>query len=214
MEYLEVEEVRAIMERIDRSEVIGRRDYALLNFLYNTGARVQEACDFCIEHVWFDSPPLVTITGKGRKIRQVPLGPETATLLKSYIAERNASTNTLKNVFLNARGQPLTRFGIRYILKTRIAAAVEYCPNLSKKNVGPHTFRHTTAMHLLQSGVELTVIKNWLGHVNLETTHAYVEIDLDMKRKALSSCAPVCKIENLQHLIKQNNDIISWLESL
>lgn len=214
MEYLEVEEIRAIMDCIDRNEAIGRRDYALLNFLYNTGARVQEACDLCIQHVWFDSPPLVTITGKGRKTRQVPLWPETAKLLKSYIAECNASRNTLNNVFLNARGQPLTRFGIRYILQTRIAAAVERCPSLSKKKVGPHTFRHTTAMHLLQSGVELTVIKNWLGHVNLETTHAYVEIDLDMKRKALSSCMPACKIENLRHLIKQNDDIISWLESL
>ncbi|MEW6586928.1 MAG: site-specific integrase [Nitrospirota bacterium] len=214
MEYLEVGEVRAIMDCIDRSEAIGRRDYALLNFLYNTGARVQEACDLCIEHVWFDSPPLVIITGKGRKTRQVPLWPETAKLLKSYIAERNASQNTLNNIFLNARGQPLTRFGIRYILQTRIAAATKHCPSLSKKKVSPHTFRHTTAMHLLQSGVELTVIKNWLGHVNLETTHAYVEIDLDMKRKALSSCAPACKIENLRHLIKRNDDIISWLESL
>lgn len=214
MEYLEVGEVRAIMDCIDRSEAIGRRDYALLNFLYNTGARVQEACDICVEHVWFDSPPLVTITGKGRKTRQVPLWPETAILLKSYIAERNASQDTLNNVFLNARGQPLSRFGIRYILQTRIAAAVERCHSLSKKKVGPHTFRHTTAMHLLQSGVELTVIKNWLGHVNLETTHAYVEIDLDMKRKALASCAPACKIENLRYMIKQNNDIISWLESL
>ena len=94
MEYLEVEEVRAIMDYIDRSEAIGRRDYALLNFLYNTGARVQEACDLCIEHVWFDSPPLVTITGKGRKTRQVPLWPETSTLLESYIAEHRASMNT------------------------------------------------------------------------------------------------------------------------
>jgi integrase/recombinase XerD len=214
MEYLEVEEVKAIMDCIDRSEAIGRRDHALLNFLYNTGARVQEACDLCVEHVWFDSPPLVTITGKGRKTRQVPLWPETANLLKTYIAERKASRNTPNNVFLNARGQPLTRFGIRHILLTRISAAVEHCHSLSKKKIGPHTFRHTTAMHLLQSGVELTVIKNWLGHVNLETTHAYVEIDLDMKRKALSSCAPAWKLENLRHLIKQNDDIISWLESL
>jgi len=214
MEYLEVEEVKAVIDCIDRSAATGRRDYALLNFLYNTGARVQEACDLCIEHVRFEPPPLVTITGKGRKTRQVPLWPETATLLKSYIAERRPSRNTLNNVFLNARGQSLTRFGVRYIIRSRIAAAVEHCPSLSKKKIGPHTFRHTTAMHLLQSGVELTVIKNWLGHVNLETTHAYVEIDLDMKRKALSSCAPACKIENLRHLIKQNNDIICWLESL
>lgn len=214
MEYLEVKEVKAVIDCIDRHEATGRRDYALLNFLYNTGARVQEACDLRIENIYFEPPPLVTITGKGRKTRQVPLWPETAALLKSYIAERGSSKDPLNNVFLNARGQSLTRFGIRYIIRSRIAAAVEHCPSLSKKKVGPHTFRHTTAMHLLQSGVDLTVIKNWLGHVNLETTHAYVEIDIEMKRKALSSCAPVCKIENLQHLIKQNNDIICWLESL
>jgi integrase len=74
--------------------------------------------------------------------------------------------------------------------------------------------RHTTAMHLLQSGVDLTVIKNWLGHVNLDTTHAYVEIDLEMKKKALSSYTPVSKIDNLKHLIKRNNNLICWLESL
>jgi site-specific recombinase XerD len=133
--------------------------------------------------------------------------------LKSYIAERKPSTNPQSRVFLNARGQPLTRFGIRHIIRSRIAAAAEHCPSLAKKKVGPHTFRHTTAMHLLQSGIDLTVIKNWLGHVNLDTTHAYVEIDIEMKRKALSSCEPVCT-KNLQHLIKQNNDIIYWLESL
>ncbi len=214
MEYLEVNEVKAVIDCIDRNETAGRRDYALLNFLYNTGARVQEACDLRIENVHFEPPPLVTITGKGRKTRQVPLWPETATLLKSYIEERGSSQNPLQAVFLNARGQSLTRFGIRYIIRSRIAAAAEHCFSLAKKKVGPHTFRHTTAMHLLQSGVDLTVIKNWLGHVNLDTTHAYVEIDLEMKRKALSSCAPACKIDKLQRLIKQNNDIICWLESL
>jgi integrase/recombinase XerD len=214
MGYLEVKEVKAVIDCIDRKGVSGRRDYALLNFLYNTGARVQEACDLRIENVHFEPPPLVTITGKGRKTRQVPLWPETATLLKSYIEERGSSKNPLQAVFLNARGQSLTRFGIRYIIRSKIVAAADNCPSLAKKKVGPHTFRHTTAMHLLQSGVDLTVIKNWLGHVNLDTTHAYVEIDLEMKRKALSSCAPACKIGNLQHLIKQNNDIICWLESL
>jgi site-specific recombinase XerD len=214
MEYLEIKEVKAVIDCIDRNRATGRRDYVLLNFLYNTGARVQEACDLCIEHVHFDPPPLVIITGKGRKTRQVPLWPETATLLKSYIAKRGSSRGSLNNVFLNSRGYPLTRFGVRHIIRSRIAAAAKHCPSLAKKKVGPHTFRHTTAMHLLQSGVDLTVIKNWLGHVNLDTTHTYVEIDLEMKRKALSSCAPVCKSDKLQHLIRQNNDIICWLESL
>jgi len=214
MEYLEIREVKAVIDCIDRKEASGRRDYALLNFLYNTGARVQEACDLCIKHIYFEPLPLVIITGKGRKTRQVPLWPETATLLKSYIAELRPSRGSLNNVFINARGYPLTRFGVRYIIRSRIVAAAKHCPSLAQKKIGPHTFRHTTAMHLLQSGVDLTIIKNWLGHVSLDTTHAYVEIDLEMKRKALSSCAPVCKTEDLQHLIRQNNDIICWLESL
>jgi site-specific recombinase XerD len=214
MEYLETTEVKAVIDCIDRRRASGRRDYALLNFLYNTGARVQEACDLCIEHVHFEPLPLVIITGKRRKTRQVPLWPETAALLKSYIAERRPYRDSLNNVFINSRGYPLTRFGVGYIIRSRIAAAVHHCPTLAKKKIGPHTFRHTTAMHLLQSGVDLTVIKNWLGHVNLDTTHTYVEIDLEMKRKALSSCAPACTPRNLQHLIKNNNDLIGWLESL
>jgi integrase/recombinase XerD len=212
--YLEVNEVKAILSCIDHKVISGMRDYVLLNFLYNTGARVQEACDLRIESIHFEPPPLVTITGKGRKTRQVPLWPETATLLRSYIEERGASQDPQQVVFLNARGQSLTRFGVRYIVKSRIAAAAKNCPSLAKKKIGPHTFRHTTAMHLLQSGVDLTVIKNWLGHVNLDTTHAYVEIDLNMKRKALSSCAPACQIGSLKQLIKRNRDIICWLESL
>jgi site-specific recombinase XerD len=214
IEYLEVKEVKAIMDSIDRKSKTGRRDYALLNFLYNTGARVQEACDLRIENINFGPPPLAVITGKGRKTRQVPLWPETATLLKTYIADRESTRGSLNNVFLSSQGRPLTRFGVYYIVRTRTATAARLCASLAKKNVGPHTFRHTTAMHLLQSGVDLTVIKNWLGHVNLETTHAYVEIDLEMKKKALSSYTPDSKMVNLKHLIKKNHDLISWLESL
>jgi site-specific recombinase XerD len=214
IEYLEVKEVKAIIDSIDRNSKTGRRDYALLNFLYNTGARVQEVCDLQTENLHLGPPPLAIITGKGRKTRQVPLWPETATLLRSYIADRGPSRGSLDNVFLSSKGYPLTRFGVRYIVRTRTAAATPYCPSLAKKNIGPHTFRHTTAMHLLQSGVDLTVIKNWLGHVNLDTTHAYVEIDLEMKKKALSSYTPASKMENLKHLIKKNHDLINWLESL
>lgn len=214
MEYLEVNEVKAIMDGINRNSITGRRDFVLLNFLYNTGARVQEACDLCIESIHFGPTSLAIITGKGRKTRQVPLWPETVTLLKSYIADRGLSEDSPDHVFLNSQGDPLTRFGVRYIVRMRTETAALSCPSLAKKKIGPHTFRHTTAMHLLQSGVDLTVIKNWLGHVNLDTTHAYVEIDLEMKKKALSSYAPVCKNEKLTHLIKQNNNIICWLESL
>ncbi|MBU4184970.1 MAG: tyrosine-type recombinase/integrase [Proteobacteria bacterium] len=103
---------------------------------------------------------------------------------------------------------------MRHIVRTRIARAIPECPSLATKKIGPHTFRHTTAMHLLQAGVDLTVIKSWLGHVNLSTTHAYVEIDLQMKRKALSMCHPVEESKKLQQIIKDNHNVISWLKSL
>jgi integrase/recombinase XerD len=100
------------------------------------------------------------------------------------------------------------------MIQTRVSRAQKSCPSLRDKRIGPHTFRHTTAMHLLQSGVDLTIIKTWLGHVNLSTTHAYVEIDLEMKRKALANCRPIASTRKLRPLINQNKDVIDWLESL
>ncbi len=167
MEYLEVKEVRAVIDCIDRKKTSGRRDYALLNFLYNTGARVQEACDLRIENVHFDPPPMVTITGKGRKTRQVPLWQETATLLKAYIAEREPIQDSLNNVFLSARGQSLTRFGIRYIIRSRIAAAINRCPSLGKKKVGPHTFRHYSVSRTMPSDLG----SPWLSGGNCCSKH-------------------------------------------
>lgn len=207
--YLEVEEVKAILESIDRTRALGRRDYALISVLYNTGGRVQEICDLQTEDVW-QSPPLVVLTGKGRKTRQVPLWPQTANLLARYMKGRNPR----EKVFFNARGASLTRLGVYHIIKTRAKAAASACPSLAKKKISPHMFRHTTAMHLLQSGVELNVIKSWLGHVHVATTHAYIEIDLEMKRKALGQCTPVDDGAKLSDLIHKNDDIINWLDSL
>ena len=214
MGYLEVKEVKTILKSINRETFSGQRDYVLLKFLYNTGARAQEACDLSVSAFQLREQSCVTITGKGRKIRQVPLWPETATLLKSYLTNREIVDKPEAKIFVNSRGESLTRFGIRYIIQTRIAQTIPQCPSLATKKISPHTFRHTTAMHLLQAGVDLTVIKSWLGHVNLSTTHAYVEIDLEMKRKALSLCRPVEKSEALQRIIKQNHDVIRWLESV
>jgi integrase/recombinase XerD len=214
MPYLEILEVQTILNLIGQDSPTGRRDYVLLNVLYNTGARVQEVCDLRVEDVHFETPPVVVLTGKRRKTRIVPLWQETATLLKSYLEERGIAEKAGEIIFVSARGVPLTRFGVRHIIQTRVSAAKGHCPGLIHKKVGPHTFRHTTAMHLLQSGVDLTVIKNWLGHVNLETTHAYVEIDLAMKQKALSAYPPASDAQRLHRIIKQNDDIISWLDAL
>jgi site-specific recombinase XerD len=185
-----------------------------LSLLYNTGARAQEMCDLRVGDVRLESPPLVIITGKGRKKRAVPLWPDTAALLKTYMAERGLGGDPAQALFANARGGPLSRFGLRHIVSNRTSAAAGRCPSLAKKSVSPHTFRHTTAMHMLQSGVDLSVIKSWLGHVKLSTTHAYVEIDLEMKRKALSACAAIGSPESLRKFVDQNADVISWLESL
>lgn len=209
MGYLEIEEVKAILQSIDHTTQTGRRDYILISLLHNTGARVQEICDLRGEDVLM-SPPSVIITGKGRKTRQVPLWPETATILRDHIKNRDLR----ERIFLNARGMPLTRFGINHIIRVRTKVAASACPSLAKKKVTPHTFRHATAMHLLQSGVELTVIKSWLGHVHISTTHAYTEIDLKMKQKALSRCTPLNDGAKLDDLIHHNEDVIRWLDSL
>ncbi|MBI3658552.1 MAG: site-specific integrase [Acidobacteria bacterium] len=212
--YLAVDEVKAILSTIDRTRVAGARDYVLLTVLYNTGARVQEVCSLRVGAVRLDSPALVTISGKGRKTRSVPLWAETACLLRDYLTERGRIDQPQAQVFLNARGKPLGRFGVRHIIHKRVAAATQRCPSLKGRKIGPHTFRHATAMHLLQAGVDLTVIKSWLGHVHLSTTHAYIEIDLEMKRKALSACCPISEAQSLRSLIEKNKDVIHWLESL
>lgn len=207
--YLEKDEVKAILDSIDQTIPTGRRDYILISLLHKTGARVQEICDLRGEDILM-LPPSVIITGKGRKTRQIPICPENVTALTEYMKGRDLR----ERVFQNARGLPLTRFGISHIIQTRTLKAVTVCPSLAKKKVTPHTFRHTTAMHLLQSGVELTVIKSWLGHVQISTTHAYMEIDLKMKQKALGQCMPINNESKLDDLIRQNEDVISWLDSL
>jgi site-specific recombinase XerD len=215
MGYLETGEVQAILDSIDRGRASGRRDYALVNFLYNTGARVQEVIDLKVGSIRFATPPIATLVGKGSKTRVVPLWPETATLLEDHLKERGVARQPDARLFVNARGQPLTRFGVRYILRTHLANASSTCTVLGQKRVSPHTFRHATAMHLLQSGVDLTVIQRWLGHVQLATTHAYLEIDLEMKRKALLACTPPeGTAASLREIIDANQDVIRWLESL
>ena len=170
--YLEIGEVRAVLDAIDRRRPSGRRDYTMFNFLYNTGARVQEVIDLQVGAIRLAPPLIAILTGKGGKTRVVPLWPETATLLDDHLKERGVQQQSAARVFVNARGEPLTRFGVRYLLRTRLAAAKQNCPTLIQKRVSPHTFRHSTAMHLLPSGVDLAVIQNWLGHVQLATTHA------------------------------------------
>ena len=215
MGYLDIAEVQAILNSIDRDTSTGSRDYALFSFLYNTGARVQEVVDATVGAVRFNSPPIVTLTGKGRKTRIVPLWQTTATTLFGHLKQRGIEKQQDARLFVNARGQPLTRFGVRHILQTRIASVSTKCTSIAGRRISPHSFRHSTAMHLLQSGVDLTVIQRWLGHVQLSTTHGYVEIDMEMKRRALAACTPPVDVDNeLRKILDKNRDVIGWLEQM
>lgn len=212
--YLEVDELRAVINSIDRSNIKGRRDYALMCLLYNTGARVQEICDLTVGSLRLESPSHVVIHGKGKKERHVPLWEETRDILQNYLAEMGISSSGSSPLFTNHRGDPIGRFGVRYIVRKYCRIASLSMRRIAGKKVGPHTFRHTTAMHLLQSGVDLTIIKSWLGHVDVSTTHEYVEIDMNMKRAALEKCNPKNQNSNLEKFIIKNQNIITWLESL
>jgi site-specific recombinase XerD len=211
--YLEKEEIAAIFDAIDTENSMGRRDYAVLLFMYNSGARVQETSDLLLSWLSFEEPYKVQILGKGRKSRTCPLWKNTVEMLKKVITDRVEPIEERDHIFLNRMRKPLSRFGIWNIIKKYKTKAATRMPSLTRKRVTPHTIRHTTAMHLLQSGVEINVIRSWLGHAQLITTHRYAEIDLAMKTKALESCEVRGKRTSRSRW-HSDPDVLSWLESL
>lgn len=214
-EYLEREEVQAIFAQITGQNIWAQREDARLRLLYNTGMRVQELIDLDVNHLRLSRPYTVRIFGKGRKERTCPLWKETVASLKIYVEARSIRTNEAVPLFVNVEGNRLTRFGVRYIIAQRVANAAKISPTLLTRKVSPHTFRHTTAMHLLQSNVDLSMIRSWLGHASIQTTHGYVEIDLEMKRRTLQSCKKLIpKARQSQPSWKKSPDILSWLSEL
>jgi integrase/recombinase XerD len=187
--YLEKQEMDALLAAPDVSTTQGCRDHALLLFLYNTGARADEAAHVLISDLQLGLIPerdlsVVLIRGKGNKQRRCPLWSKTVNRLTPLVSSRGPQ----EHVFLNRRGQPLTRFGI-HALEERYARKVATAlPSVAKKRVSPHTIRHTAATHLLRSGVDINTIRAWLGHVSLATTNVYAEVDLEMNAKALANC--------------------------
>lgn len=190
IDYLEKDEIDALLMAPDRNADQGLRDYAVLLFLYNTGARADEVAHVRISDLDLKSPPgsdrsSVLIHGKGSKLRRCPLWTSTTHELLRLIGSRIPSDH----VFLNRRSQPLTRFGIHAMVERYAPKAAAKVPSIRKKRVSPHTIRHTTATHLLRSGVDINTIRAWLGHVSISTTNIYAEVDLEMKAKALATCA-------------------------
>lgn len=187
--YLEKSEMDALLAAPDRTTAQGGRDYALLLFLYNTGARADEAAQLTIGDLDIARVPhrdlsSAQIRGKGNKLRRCPLWSHTIESLAVLTAGRAPS----EHVFLNRGGRPITRFGIHTMVERHVERASAQIPSLAKKQVSPHSIRHTTATHLLRAGVDINTIRAWLGHVSLDTTTIYAETDLEMKAKALAHC--------------------------
>ena len=182
--YLDKPEMDALLKAPDLGMSLGMRDYALLLFLYNSGARADEAAHLRVGDITWGSSPAVRLVGKGNKTRWCPIWPRTADILKSLVAGR-ASEDL---VFLNRLHQPLTRFGIYSLVRRAVAQAIKALPSLSAKRISPHCLRHACAVHLLRSGADINTIRAWLGHVSLDTTNIYAEVDLEMKAKALAHC--------------------------
>jgi site-specific recombinase XerD len=191
IDYLEYEEIDSVLKAIDRTTLQGNRDYALLATMFNTGARVQEIADLRARDLQLAKPFQVRLFGKGRKERYCPLWQQTATILRSFCGQRNLDLRSEAYVFLNHRGAPLTRFGIRHILARCLKLACEKAPNLRKKRLHPHSMRHSTAVALLKSGVDLSTISHLLGHASPTTTNRYAKVDLEMKRQAIARVKPV-----------------------
>jgi integrase/recombinase XerD len=214
IDYLEYEELRAVLSSVDRTAWDGRRDYALLALLFNSGARVQEIVDLGVRDLQLESPPQVKLFGKGSKTRICPLWPQTARVLKEFVSERMLDLGSNAPVFCNHRGERLSRFGIRYILAKYCKHAVGACPSLSGKRLHPHSMRHTCAMHLLKSGVDLVDISHWLGHASMNTTNRYATADLEMKRKALAQAGPPENSLAPPAPWRHDASVIEWLASL
>src|SRR5271166_6274527 len=180
--YLEKAEMDVLLAQPDRRTPLGDRDHALLLFLYNSGARADEAARLTIDSLQLGAQSSVRLHGKGNKFRTCPLWPVTATSLSRLVANRGKSDA----VFLNRSNQPLTRFGIHRLVTQYAERASRTVPSMATKRISPHTIRHTTAVHLLRAGVDINTIRAWLGHVSLDTTHVYAEVDMEMKAKALA----------------------------
>jgi integrase/recombinase XerD len=212
IDYLEYEEIDSILKAIDRTTRQGVRDYALLATMFNTGGRVQEIVDLRVRDLQIVKPFQVRLFGKGKKERYCPLWRETAAVLRSFCKQRKIDLSPEAHLFVNHRGQPLSRFGVRYILSRCLDAASETAPTLRKKRLHPHSMRHSTAVALLKSGVDISTISHMLGHASPTTTNRYAKVDLEMKRKAIAKVKPVSRKSRTPWA--KDGTILDWLESL
>lgn len=214
VEYFEYHEIQAVLASVDRTTADGRRDYALLATMFNTGARVQEIVTLCVRDLQLETLPQVRLYGKGRKERLCPLWPQTTEILRALLAERGHEVPPDHPLFRNHRGERLTRFGVRYLLGKYCTRAQAATPTLASKRLHPHSMRHSTAVHLLRAGVDITTISHWLGHASVTTTNRYATVDLEMKRHAIEQARPTDFGASGPALWRTDASILEWLEGL
>ena len=183
--YLEPAEVKLLLEQANQDQLLGLRDYALIQFLYNTGVRVSEALSLSVGDLEIGIPHQVRVHGKGRKDRVCPLWRSTTALLKRYIARWKLGAES--RLFCNGRRRPLTTSGVAYILERHFEAAKKKYPILRKRKVTPHVMRHSCACALLQSGADLVTVRDLLGHESVTTTNRYTKANMKTKRQALEA---------------------------
>lgn len=215
IDYLTTEQLEVVLSQPDAATRQGTRDAVLLSLLYDTGARVQELCDLAVRDVRLESPALVRLQGKGKKERVVPLMDSTKQILTTYMGgcAMGSTPDGLDNpVFFNRRGARLSRSGVSHILHKHVQRAKRAGADLPER-ITPHVLRHTKAMHMLQSGIPVVIIRDFLGHVDMKTTEVYARADLEMKRKALEK-APALAPKTGTTPWKENADLLEWLRSL
>jgi len=212
--YLTVKEMKLLLEQPDKHTPKGRRALTLMSLLYDSGARVQELIDLRVCDVKLEELPIIILTGKGSKTRRVPILKNTASLLKNYLFENDLEKDWKNEypLFTNNQNHKLTREGVNYIIRKYIKLARESSTTIPLK-VNAHMFRHSKAMHLLQAGINLIYIRDFLGHVDLKTTEIYARADTENKRKAIEKSAPDLVDSNLPDWSK-DNALLSWLSKL
>ncbi|WP_413377184.1 tyrosine-type recombinase/integrase [Alkalihalobacillus sp. 1P02AB] len=213
MNYLSIEAIKELLSIPDISKKEGRRDLAILSLLYDTGARVQELADITVSDLRIKVPATIRLTGKGEKTRIIPVMPQTISILKAYINDYGLfnETKIFAPLFFNKREEKLTRAGLSYILNKYILVAKVKHSDLFPAKVSPHVFRHSKAMHLLESGVNLIYIRDFLGHASVTTTEVYAKSNPEIKRRAIEQASPdVLPDEKLTS--KDKKDLLSWLK--
>jgi integrase/recombinase XerD len=213
--FLERDEIQTVFAGLPRQGPLALRDRSLLLFLYNTGARAQEVAELRVENLRLNPPPSVQLHGKGDKWRSCPLWAETASALEQLLHQQIDSPN--QPVFSSRRGRPLTRFGIYKVVRRHTHQLMSQQADARRRWISPHVFRHTTAVHLLEAGVEVNVIRAWLGHVSLDTTNRYAEINTHTKQAALQVCEPPSEASQgfpRRPVWRDDERLLNWLDSL